>query len=133
MEASPIGEEMEGQAEESELKGVYVISVAARLLNMHPQTLRKYERLGLVQPSRTEGMLRLYSEEDIARLRIIKHLVDEVGLNLAGVEMMLEMLRSLMEMHWRLHSMARGEQVWEMLEERLTQLLQPFTMRLDEP
>ena len=52
-------------------EGIYVISVAARLLKMHPQTLRKYERAGLVRPSRTVGMLRLYSEEDIVRLRLI--------------------------------------------------------------
>ena len=68
-------------------EGLYVISVAARILSMHPQTLRKYERVGLVQPSRTVGMLRLYSEEDITKLRVIKRLVDELHLNLAGVEM----------------------------------------------
>ncbi len=68
-------------------EGLYIISVAARILRMHPQTLRKYERVGLVRPSRTVGMLRLYSERDIAKLRMIKHLVDEMRLNLAGVEM----------------------------------------------
>ena len=68
-------------------EGLYIISVAARILRMHPQTLRKYERVGLVRPSRTVGMLRLYSEHDIAKLRMIKHLVDEMRLNLAGVEM----------------------------------------------
>ena len=70
-------------------EGLYIISVAARILHMHPQTLRKYERVGLVRPSRTVGMLRLYSERDIAKLRMIKHLVDERRLNLAGVEMAL--------------------------------------------
>ena len=73
----------------AEQEGVYIISVAARILRMHPQTLRKYERAGLVRPSRTIGMLRLYSENDIAKLRMIKHLVDEMRLNLAGVEMAL--------------------------------------------
>ncbi len=68
-------------------EGLYIISVASRMLQMHPQTLRKYERVGLVRPSRTSGMLRLYSERDIAKLRMIKHLVDELRLNLAGVEM----------------------------------------------
>lgn len=68
-------------------EGLYIISVAARILSMHPQTLRKYERVGLVRPSRTVGMLRLYSEEDIVKLRVIKRLVDELRLNLAGVEM----------------------------------------------
>ena len=76
-------------------RGVYIISVAARLLAMHPQTLRKYERLGLVRPSRTEGMLRLYSEEDLARLRMIRFLVEEQRMNLAGVEMALRMVNQL--------------------------------------
>ena len=67
-------------------EGVYVISVAARLLEMHPQTLRKYERLGLVQPARTIGMLRLYSDEDLYQLRLIRHMEESLGLNLAGVE-----------------------------------------------
>ena len=62
---------------------------------MHPQTLRKYERLGLVRPSRTVGMLRLYSEEDIVRLELIKHLVGELGLNLAGVRMAIGLFNKL--------------------------------------
>ena len=81
-------------------EGLYIISVAARILHMHPQTLRKYERVGLVRPSRTVGMLRLYSERDIAKLRMIKHLVDEMRLNLAGVEMVMavfDRLSSAME------------------------------------
>ena len=82
-----------GQAvRELRFHGVYVISVASRLLQMHPQTLRKYERFGLVSPSRTEGMLRLYSDSDIARLRMIKYLVETRGLNLSGVEMALNLL-----------------------------------------
>ncbi len=67
----------------------YFISVAARLLGMHPQTLRKYERLGLVQPTRTIGSMRVYSGEELDRLRLIKHLVDELGINLAGVQRLL--------------------------------------------
>ena len=78
--------------------GLYVISVAARLLEMHPQTLRKYERAGLVRPSRTVGMLRLYSEEDIIRLRLIKHLVGDLGLNIAGVELALGMFNQMLKM-----------------------------------
>ena len=81
-----------------EIEGVYIISVAARILEMHPQTLRKYERVGLVRPSRTMGMLRLYSEEDIARLRLIKHLVIDLGLNLAGVQLTLEVFNQLLRM-----------------------------------
>ena len=65
------------------------ISVAAEILGMHPQTLRKYERLGLVQPTRTVGSMRLYSREELERLRLIKHLVDELGINLAGVQRLL--------------------------------------------
>jgi MerR family transcriptional regulator/heat shock protein HspR len=65
------------------------ISVAARTLGMHPQTLRKYERLGLVQPSRTVGSMRVYSHEEIERLQLIKHLVDDLGVNLAGVQQLL--------------------------------------------
>jgi MerR family transcriptional regulator, heat shock protein HspR len=66
------------------------ISTAARMLGMHPQTLRKYERLGLVQPARTIGSMRLYSREEIERLRFIKRLVDDMGINLAGVQQLLE-------------------------------------------
>ena len=65
------------------------ISVAAEILGMHPQTLRKYERLGLIQPSRTVGSMRLYSREELEKLRLIKHLVDELGINLAGVQRLL--------------------------------------------
>ena len=68
---------------------LYFISMAARLLGMHPQTLRKYERLGLVQPTRTIGSMRLYSREELERLRVIKRLVDEAGINLAGVQRLL--------------------------------------------
>lgn len=68
---------------------VIFISMAARELGMHPQTLRKYERLGLVRPSRTIGSMRLYSSAQIERLRVIKRLVDELGINLAGVQQLL--------------------------------------------
>jgi MerR family transcriptional regulator/heat shock protein HspR len=68
---------------------LYFISTAARLLQMHPQTLRKYERLGLVSPTRTIGSMRLYSRDELDRLRLIKHLVDEEGVNLAGVQRLL--------------------------------------------
>ena len=68
-----------------EIQGVYIISVAARILEMHPQTLRKYEKLGLINPDRTVGMLRLYSREDIRKIFLIRYLMDNLGLNLAGV------------------------------------------------
>jgi MerR family transcriptional regulator/heat shock protein HspR len=68
---------------------LFLISMAARMLEMHPQTLRKYERLGLIHPSRTLGSMRLYSRDEIERLRLIKQLVDEAGINLAGVQRLL--------------------------------------------
>ena len=68
---------------------LFLISMAAEMLGMHPQTLRKYERLGLIQPPRTIGSMRLYSREELEKLRLIKHLVDEVGINLAGVQRLL--------------------------------------------
>lgn len=72
-----------------ETHDLYLISMAARLLGLHPQTLRKYERLGLVQPPRTIGSMRVYTREEIERLRLIKHLVEELGINLAGVQRLL--------------------------------------------
>ena len=74
---------------------VYFISMAARLLKMHPQTLRKYERLGLVRPSRTLGSVRVYSDDELERIRLIKHLVDEAGINLAGVQRLLSIAESV--------------------------------------
>src|SRR6202158_4822120 len=68
---------------------LFLISVAARMLGMHPQTLRKYERLGLVQPTRTNGSMRLYSRDELDRLKVIKRLVDDGGINLAGVQRLL--------------------------------------------
>jgi MerR family transcriptional regulator/heat shock protein HspR len=81
---------------------VFIISVAARLLEMHPQTLRKYEREGLVAPSRTSGKFRLYSDEDLERLRQVKYLVGERGLNLAGVQVALEATEQIRSLQARL-------------------------------
>ncbi len=74
---------------------LYVISVAARLVELHPTTLRKYERVGFLEPSRTPGRTRLYSHEDIRRLRQIKRLVEEREINLAGVQMALDLTEIL--------------------------------------
>jgi MerR family transcriptional regulator/heat shock protein HspR len=74
---------------------LYVISVAARLVEMHPTTLRKYERVGFLEPSRTPGRTRLYSHQDIQRLRQIKHLVEQREMNLAGVQMALDLTEIL--------------------------------------
>tara|TARA_Y100000741_G_C18107569_1_gene499490 strand:- start:198 stop:539 length:342 start_codon:yes stop_codon:yes gene_type:complete len=84
--------------------GVYIISVAARLLEVHPQTLRKYEKFGLVSPSRSVGMLRLYSEEDLIRLKIIKTLVDDFGVNLAGIAIIMEFVEGLDEISMIINS-----------------------------
>ena len=100
-----------------QMEGVYIISVAARILDMHPQTLRKYERLGLVRPGRTLGMLRLYSTEDIRKLRLIRHLSDEMGLNLAGVEFALTTVQNLLTMRQRLATRLGPEAGKEVTEE----------------
>ncbi len=84
---------------------LYLISMAARELGLHPQTLRKYERLGLVRPTRTIGSMRVYSGEELERLRLIKHLVDELGINLAGVRRLLTVADSVE----RMRSLAREE------------------------
>jgi MerR family transcriptional regulator, heat shock protein HspR len=84
---------------------LFFISMAARMLGMHPQTLRKYERLGLVQPSRTIGSMRLYSREELERLKLIKRLVDDAGINLAGVQRLLE----IAEVVQRLRPLMRDE------------------------
>jgi MerR family transcriptional regulator, heat shock protein HspR len=76
---------------------LYVISVAARLVELHPTTLRKYERVGFLEPSRTPGRTRLYSHADIRRLRQIKRLVEEREINLAGVQMALDLTELLRE------------------------------------
>ena len=74
------------------LRGVYVISVAAKMARMHPQTLRKFERGGVVIPNRTSGDQRLYSDMDVKRLQITKQLIDDYGLNLNGVSLILKIL-----------------------------------------
>ena len=76
----------------------FFISVAARMLGMHPQTLRKYERLGLVQPTRTVGSMRLYTRDELERLRVIKRLVDDGGINLAGVQRLLSIAEVVQRM-----------------------------------
>lgn len=105
-----------------ELEGVYIISVAARLLEMHPQTLRKYERLGLIQPVRTVGMLRLYSREDLRRVMLIRHLMDNLGLNLAGVEFALKLVNNLSVFSRRLARSTRDPDITAAIREEVSQL-----------
>jgi len=104
---------------------VFIISVAARLLEMHPQTLRKYEREGLIAPSRTTGNLRLYSDEDLVRLRQVKFLVNERGLNLAGVQLILELTRHMQALQAQIADASSTEEhpTLERASEDLTTLL----------
>ena len=76
----------------------YVISVAARMVGVRTHTLRYYERVGIIGPSRSRGNIRLYSESDIAQLRRVKTLMDDLGVNLAGVEVIMRMMRRMLEL-----------------------------------
>jgi MerR family transcriptional regulator/heat shock protein HspR len=86
---------------------VYIISVAAELAGMHPQTLRIYERKGLLSPKRTAGKARRYSERDIERLRLIQELTQDVGVNLAGVKLIMELQRQVDELQRRADALER--------------------------
>ena len=109
------------RANDGHERAVYVISVAAELAGMHPQTLRLYEREGLLKPSRTEGNTRLYSEEDLEQLETILSLTRDLGVNLAGVEIIMNMRRKIEQMQGEVnefmeyvkHEMARGLDDWE--------------------
>jgi MerR family transcriptional regulator/heat shock protein HspR len=86
---------------------IYMISVAAELVGMHPQTLRMYETKGLVRPQRTPGGTRIYSEADIERLRIVQRLTSELGLNLAGVELVLRLEDELRKAYAQIERLQR--------------------------
>src|SRR5881628_3561506 len=88
-------------------RGVYMISVAAELAGMHPQTLRIYESRGLIQPKRSPKNTRLYSQEDVDRLRRIQELTTEMGMNLAGVEKVFELEEELDRMRRRMRSLEK--------------------------
>jgi MerR family transcriptional regulator/heat shock protein HspR len=90
-----------------EERGVYMISVAAELASMHPQTLRMYEARGLIEPKRSPKNTRLYSQRDVERLRRIQQMTSELGLNLAGVEIVLEMEGKVERMHAKLERLRR--------------------------
>jgi MerR family transcriptional regulator/heat shock protein HspR len=95
------GERMDPQ------RGVYMISVAAELAGMHPQTLRIYETRGLITPKRSSGNTRLYSQEDVDRLRRIQELTSEMGMNLAGVERVFELEQEMARMTERMQRLQR--------------------------
>lgn len=88
-------------------RALYMISVVADMFNIHPQTLRAYEREGLLRPTRTDGNTRLYSEEDLERIELILRLTKEMGVNLAGVEVILNMRERMEEMQQRMNDMFR--------------------------
>lgn len=95
------------RSSDSNDRAVYIISVAAELAGVHPQTLRFYERKGLVQPARSSGNTRRYSERDIARLRTIQSLTQDQGVNLAGAKMVMELQRELENMKAKIVRMQR--------------------------
>lgn len=88
-------------------RALYVISIAAELAGVHPQTLRMYERRGLLQPKRTEGRARRYSDRDIEHVRMIQELTQEAGMNLAGVEMVMRLTREIEAMQERMEQLRR--------------------------
>ena len=83
----------------------YVISIAARMVGVQTYTLRYYEKIGIIEPSRSQGRLRLYSDRDIARLRRVKTLIDDLGVNLAGVEVVLRMAQHMTELQRRVEEL----------------------------
>ena len=123
-----------GRSDEFEagIEGVYIISVAARILDMHPQTLRKYERLGLINPGRTVGMLRLYSREDIRKVFLIRHLMEHLGLNLAGVEFALNLVENLQGFKQYLKTVSEGTEVEPIVEPAMAQLFRNLNLPDDE-
>lgn len=84
-------------------KAAYMISAVAEIYGLHPQTLRLYEREGLLRPSRSEGNTRLYTQEDLEQLELVLSLTRDLGVNLAGVEVVLNMRRRMEEMHREIH------------------------------
>ena len=125
--ASPAG--VVGESKGRDAGRFYMISVVAKAYGIHPQTLRLYEREGLLKPSRTEGNTRLYSDEDLRQLEVILNLTRELGVNLAGVEIVLNMRRKMEQMQqevgdfvtWVRQELARAAQ--EGWQERLQQAL----------
>ena len=111
---------------------LYLISVAARMLDMHPQTLRKYERLGLVRPLRTLGSMRVYSRDELERLRVIKQLVDKEGINLAGVQRLLDIAEVVQRVRPLLNestSRPRADDLRRQLSEQMDEIARILGMR----
>ena len=96
--------------EEIPRNAAFVISIAARLLGVHEQTLRYYERAGLVEPARSKGRIRLYSYDDLERVRQIRRLTDDLGVNLAGVEVILRLADRIRELELQLETVRLTQQ-----------------------
>ena len=115
-------------------RGVFMISVAARLANMHPQTLRVYEARGLIEPQRSPKGTRLYSQEDVELLKRIQEMTAELGLNLAGVERVLRLEQEIDEMHERIEEIElQALQAQVRLAEELEQVRSSFRAELAVP
>jgi MerR family transcriptional regulator/heat shock protein HspR len=112
-------------------RGVYMISVAAELAGMHPQTLRIYESRGLIQPKRSPKNTRLYSQEDVDRLRRIQELTTELGMNLAGVEKVFELEQEIDRMRRRMRSLEKqAEKLEQAMAEELDKVRRSFKYEL---
>jgi MerR family transcriptional regulator/heat shock protein HspR len=112
-------------------RGVYMISVAAELAGMHPQTLRIYESRGLITPKRSAGNTRLYSEDDVERLRRIQQLTTEMGMNLAGVERVFALEEEMSRMRRRMEAMERrAERMREELTAEIDRVRRSFKREL---
>jgi MerR family transcriptional regulator, heat shock protein HspR len=112
-------------------QGVYMISVAAELAGMHPQTLRIYESRGLIAPKRSPKNTRLYSQQDVDRLRRIQELTSELGMNLAGVERVFELEEEIERMRRRMHNLERhAQRVQEELHKELERVRRSFKYEL---
>jgi MerR family transcriptional regulator/heat shock protein HspR len=115
-------------------RGVFMISVAARLSNMHPQTLRTYEARGLIEPQRSPKGTRLYSQEDVERLRRIQEMTAELGLNLAGVERVLDLEQEIAKMRARIEEIElQALKAQVRLAEELEEVRRSFRAELAVP
>jgi MerR family transcriptional regulator, heat shock protein HspR len=115
-------------------RGVFMISVAAQLANMHPQTLRMYEARGLIEPQRSSKGTRLYSQDDVDKLRRIQEMTAELGLNLAGVERVLRLEEEIDSMHARIEEIeVQALQAQVRLAEELEQVRRSFRAELTVP
>lgn len=122
---------MAADGDRGNTRGVYMISVAAELAGMHPQTLRIYESRGLITPQRSAGNTRLYSADDVERLRRIQQLTTEMGMNLAGVERVFELEEQMERMRRRMDALERrAEHVREELEAEIDRVRRSFKREL---